>query len=48
MDDANIANCCPVCGFGLGFSPWDGASEPDEICPFCGIPFCYSDCAEVT
>ena len=40
-----MANCCPVCGFGLGFRPWNEDSPSDEICPCCGIQFGYSDCA---
>jgi len=34
---------CPVCGFSLGFLPWDGDSSSDEICPSCGIQFGYDD-----
>ena len=45
MENTNIANCCPACGFDLGFKPWDGNSASDEICPSCGIQFGYSDCA---
>jgi hypothetical protein len=36
---------CPVCGFQLGFKPWDGESASDEICPSCGIQFGYDDAA---
>lgn len=36
---------CPVCGFDLGFKPWDGESASDEICPSCGIQFGYDDAA---
>jgi len=45
VDNANIANYCPVCGFDLGFKPWDGDSASDEICPCCGIQFGYTDMA---
>jgi hypothetical protein len=48
MDNANIANCCPVCGFDLGFRPWDGASPSNEICLSCGIPFAIPIVPEVT
>jgi hypothetical protein len=34
---------CPVCGFALGFKPWDSGSPSDEICPCCGIQFGYDD-----
>lgn len=36
---------CPVCGYNLGFSPWNGSSPSDEICPSCGIQFGYDDSA---
>ena len=36
---------CPVCGFDLGFPPWNGDSASDEICPCCGIQFGYTDWA---
>ena len=36
---------CPVCGFDLGFRPWDGPNPSDEICPCCGIQFGYHDAA---
>jgi hypothetical protein len=36
---------CPVCGFDLGFMPWEGTSSSDEICPSCGIQFGYDDAA---
>jgi len=39
------AHLCPVCGFGLEFEPWRGASAADEICPSCGIHFGYDDAA---
>jgi len=38
-------NVCPVCGYALGFQPWQGASSSDEICPSCGIQFGYDDAA---
>lgn len=44
MDDVNI-DLCPVCGYELGFLPWEGASASDEICPCCFIQFGYDDCA---
>lgn len=34
---------CPVCGFDLGFPPWEGQSASDEICPCCFIQFGYDD-----
>jgi hypothetical protein len=36
---------CPVCGYGLSFSPWEGNSPSDEICPCCFIQFGYDDFA---
>lgn len=36
---------CPVCGYGLGFSPWKGDSASDEICPCCYMQFGYDDAA---
>ena len=38
-------NQCPVCGFDLGFRPWDGNLPSEEICPSCGIQFGYDDAA---
>ena len=34
---------CPVCGYDLGFEPWEGDTSSDEICPSCGIQFGYDD-----
>jgi hypothetical protein len=36
-----MSNChiCPVCGYDLGFVPWDSL----EICPSCYIQFGYDD-----
>lgn len=34
---------CPVCGLSLWFKPWRNSSPSDEICPFCGTQFGYSD-----
>jgi hypothetical protein len=34
---------CPVCGYDLGFQPWNGESPSDEICPCCGMQFGYYD-----
>lgn len=36
---------CPVCGYDLGFAPWNAGSPSDEICPSCGIQFGYDDAA---
>ena len=36
---------CPVCGYQLGFRPWDDDLPSDEICPSCGIQFGYDDAA---
>ena len=36
---------CPVCGYDLGFKPWNDGSPADEICPSCGIHFGYTDAA---
>ena len=45
MDTIDREHLCPVCGFDLGFRPWDGESPADEICPCCGIQFGYDDAA---
>jgi hypothetical protein len=45
MDGASTQTCCPVCGYDLGFKPWDGDSASFEICPSCGIQFGYTDAA---
>lgn len=37
------SDLCPVCGYRLGFAPWNGASASDEICPCCFIQFGYDD-----
>lgn len=39
----DIAMNCPVCGYSLGFEPWQENSASDEICPSCGIQFGYDD-----
>ena len=36
---------CPVCGYELGFLPWEDELPSDEICPSCGIQFGYDDIA---
>jgi hypothetical protein len=36
---------CPVCGFDLGYLPWDRATPSNEICPSCGIQYGYDDAA---
>jgi len=41
----NSNNLCPVCGYDLGFEPWQGDSPSDEICPCCHIQFGYQDSA---
>lgn len=45
MDPLNKSKTCPVCGYELGFEPWDGISSSDEICPCCYIQFGYDDVA---
>ena len=45
MDNVDREHLCPVCGFDLGFRPWDGPNPSDEICPCCGIQFGYHDAA---
>jgi hypothetical protein len=45
MSTPKCSTHCPVCGYELGFLPWDGDSPSDEICPSCGIQFGYSDAA---
>ena len=37
------SDLCPVCGYRLGFLPWNGKSSSDEICPCCYIQFGYDD-----
>jgi hypothetical protein len=37
---------CPVCGYDLGFEPWERGASSDEICPSCGIQFGYDDVPE--
>jgi len=36
---------CPVCGYDLGFPPWEGDFPSDEICPCCAIQYGYDDMA---
>jgi hypothetical protein len=38
-----MLTCCIVCGFDLGFKPWNEDSPSDEICPCCGIQYGYDD-----
>ena len=45
MPDVNQSTLCPVCGYDLGFLPWNDNSAADEICPSCGIQFGYDDAA---
>jgi hypothetical protein len=45
METLNRGTLCPVCGFDLGFPPWNDDSSSDEICPSCGIQFGYDDAA---
>jgi hypothetical protein len=37
---------CPVCGFKLGFVPWQNGMPADKPCPCCGIHFGYDDANE--
>ena|SRR5688572_3013325 len=37
---------CPVCGYDLGFPPWQGESPSDEFCPSCGMQFGNYDATE--
>ena len=32
-----------MCGYDLGFRPWDGRLPSFELCPSCGIQFGYDD-----
>jgi hypothetical protein len=34
---------CPVCGYELGFEPWQAELPSDEISPCCGTQFGYDD-----
>lgn len=43
--DAIKKTFCPVCGYDLGFIPWEDSNPSDEICPCCGIQFGYDDAA---
>jgi hypothetical protein len=43
VDTVDREHLCYVCGFDLGFRPWDGPFPSDEICPCCGIQFGYHD-----
>ena len=43
--DSMTQHLCPVCGYDLGFPPWDENAPSDEICPSCGIQFGYDDAA---
>ncbi|HEX7289043.1 MAG TPA: hypothetical protein VF532_22855 [Candidatus Angelobacter sp.] len=45
MTEIDYSALCPVCGYDLGFKPWDGEIPSDEICPSCGIQFGYADVA---
>jgi len=45
METLDSNYICPVCGYSLGFAPWQGDSAADEICPCCGIQFGYDDFA---
>ena len=45
MVSIDKTHLCPVCGYDLGFPPWEGQSPSDEICPSCGIQFGYDDAA---
>jgi len=37
---------CPVCGYKLDFTPWDGGEFVERSCPCCGIHFGYDDLIE--
>lgn len=41
--DAIKETLCPVCGYDLGFEPWEGNSASHETCPSCGIEFGFHD-----
>jgi hypothetical protein len=43
MAETECLTCCIVCGFDLGFKPWNEDSPSDEICPCCGIQYGYDD-----
>jgi hypothetical protein len=34
---------CPVCGFGLGFVPWEDGKPSYQVCPCCNTVFGYDD-----
>jgi len=48
MISVNQSNLCPVCGYHLGFEPWNGNSASHEMCPSCGIEFGYDDVPEAS
>jgi hypothetical protein len=37
------ATLCPVCGFDLGFQPWNGRKASEAVCGCCGIRFGLDD-----
>jgi hypothetical protein len=39
MEAVKSSTICPVCGYDLGFVPWDS----HEMCPSCGMQFGYYD-----
>ena len=39
----NKSTLCPVCGYDLGFEPWEGGFASNESCLCCGIEFGYHD-----
>lgn len=43
MSDKTIGFPCPVCGFHLNESPWEGDLPSDSICCSCGIQFGLDD-----
>ena len=47
MNQPNISEkLCPVCGYELGFTPWESGVQSEAICPCCGIHFGSDDQVE--
>jgi len=45
MATVSRSNLCPVCGYDLGFAPWESEISSQEICPCCGIQYGLDDAA---
>lgn len=46
MEPLHPNDLCPVCGYPLGFAPWNDGNPSYEICPCCGIQFGYDDAGD--